>query len=75
MKEETVGRLLEKIKVLFDTEIAEKLRRMKIDETKDRIRIIFEFEFDTIPAHQMTPMIRKKVIRDAVEIRHRRPWK
>jgi len=62
MKEETVGRLLEKIKVLFGTEVAEKLRRMKVDERKDRIRIIFEFEF------------RDNKIKDAVEIRHRRPW-
>ena len=64
MKEETIGTLIEKMKVLYEIEVAKKLRRMKVDEKKDRLRIIFEFEFKG-----------SDYIRNAVEIRHRRPWK
>lgn len=72
MRKETVGRLWEKIKVLFKTEVDAKLSRMIVDERKDRIRIIFEFEFSEECVK--LSLIKKKVIRDAVEIRHRRPW-
>lgn len=63
MRDYVVGRLFEKIKTLFNTEVATKLMRMKVDTSRDRLRIIFEFEFQG-----------PRGIKDAVEIRHRRPW-
>lgn len=62
MKKRTVGAIKEHIKVLYDTEVAKKLERMLVNEKRDRLRIIFEFEF------------KEDKIKDAVEIRHRRPW-
>jgi len=43
-------------------EALERLANIQINEKKDRIRIIFEFEF------------KDGKIQDAIEIRHRRPW-
>ena len=62
MRKEMVGKIWEKIKVLWQIEVLERLSSMKIDERKDRIRVVFEFEF------------KDGQIKDAVEIRHRRPW-
>jgi len=58
----TVGEIIERIKVLYNVEVAKKLERMLVDEKRDRLRIIFEFEF------------KDGKIKDATEIRHRRPW-
>ena len=73
MRNQTVGELGEKICKLFLEEVSPKLQQMKVDETRDGLRIIFEFEFGTEPIHQMTPLFTRNIIHDAVEIRHRRP--
>jgi len=62
MRKVTVEAIIEHIKVLYNAEIAKKLERMLVDEKRDRLRLIFEFEF------------KDGKIKDAVEIRHRRPW-
>lgn len=62
MRKVIVGTIMEKIKTLLVIEVFEKLKFIKIDERKDRIRVIFEFEFKNGEIH------------DAVEVRWRRPW-
>ncbi len=57
--------LIDELNELIETMLPEVLRKLvniDVDTSKDRVRIIFEFEFT------------KGKIRDAVEIRHRRPW-
>jgi len=62
MRKVIVGTIMEKIKTLMNIEVIKKLSCIKIDEKKDRIRVIFEFEF------------KDGTIHDAVEVRWRRPW-
>ena len=73
MYKETVSIIKNRIVNLFADEVKEKLTVMKVDEERDRLRIIFEFEFSKgFDFHRDVPIA---VIKDAVEIRHRRPWK
>jgi len=62
MRKVIIGTIMEKIKMLLNIEVIDKLKCIKVDEKKDRIRVIFEFEFKNGEIH------------DAVEVRWRRPW-
>jgi len=62
MRKVIIGTIMEKIKTLLNIEVIDKLKCIKVDEKKDRIRVIFEFEFKNGEIH------------DAVKVRWRRPW-
>ena len=69
MRKETIEILMGKIDALIENEIKEKLRNMMVNENKDGLRLIFEFEF------KGRDLRNRPDIHDAVEIRHRRPWR
>lgn len=69
MRRIVVEEILGMIDDLSRLEVAPKLKLMNVDETRDRLRIIFEFEMKGKATSDTPP-----VIKDAVEIRHRRPW-
>jgi len=62
MRKPTLDLIIKRIKSLLNCEVPPKLQVLAIDELKDRIRVIFEFEFKNGEIH------------DAVEVRWRRPW-
>ncbi len=50
-------------------EALERVEELKV-HNGDRVRIVFEFEIKQLPTKK-----KDAVVVDAVEVRHRRPWK
>lgn len=50
-------------------EALERVEDLKV-HNGDRVRIVFEFEIKKLPTER-----KDAIVADAVEVRHRRPWK